>query len=89
MSLFPELEETAASRDVICVVDTSVLIEFKRLVKIDEQWSLLTRMLTLVEDGSLTFPRQVSKELQAIKFPDAPGAWIGHAKNKEGYAKAS
>ena len=67
---------------IICVVDTSILIEFKTLVKIDDQWDVLAQMLKLVEDGSLTFPRQVAKELQEVRFPDAPGAWIGHAKGK-------
>lgn len=71
-----------AAPATICVVDTSILIEFKRLVKIDEQWDVLAHMLKLVEDGSLTFPRQVAKELQEVRFPDAPGAWIGHAKGK-------
>lgn len=59
---------------LVCVVDTSVLIAFKSLVKIDEQWDLLIRMTALVADGHLAFPRQVAKELAYGRFPDAPGA---------------
>lgn len=68
------------SHELICVVDTSVLIEFKRIVKIDEQWDLLMLMGDLVADGRLAFPRQVAKELAYARHPDAPGAWIGSAK---------
>jgi hypothetical protein len=65
---------------LICVADTSVLIEFKRLVKIEEQWTLLEKMRDLVRTGALAFPRQVAKELAYGKFPDAPGAWIATAR---------
>lgn len=64
----------------VVVVDTSVLIQVKSLVKIDDQWTFLMRMSELVQEGSLVFPRQVAKELAYGKFPDAPGAWIGSAK---------
>lgn len=67
---------------LVCVVDTSVLIAFKSLVKIDEQWDLLIRMTELVVEGHLAFPRQVAKELAYGRFPDAPGAWIGSVKGK-------
>lgn len=53
---------------LVCVVDTSVLIAFKSLVKIDEQWDLLIRMTAFVEDGRLAFPRQVAKELAYGRF---------------------
>src|SRR5690606_34022285 len=65
---------------LVVVVDTSVLIDFKSLVKIDDQWDRLMIMSDLVRTGALTFPRQVAKELAYGKFPDAPGAWIGYAK---------
>ncbi|MGH3975108.1 MAG: DUF4411 family protein [Pseudonocardiaceae bacterium] len=65
---------------LICVIDTSVLIELKTLVKMDDQWEVLAIMVRLVEAGSLTFPRQVVAEMQAVRYPDAPGAWMGHAK---------
>ena len=71
----------------VCVVDTSILINFKRTVKIDEQWDLLLRMSELVVNGALTFPRQVAKELSYGQFPDAPGAWIGSAKRQIRYSQ--
>lgn len=66
--------------EIVCVVDTSVLIELKSQVKIDDQWDFLLRMTELVRSGHLAFPRQVAKELAVGKYPDAPGAWIGSAK---------
>ena len=65
---------------LVVVVDTSALIAFKGLVKIDDQWGLLMRMSDLVKEGALTFPKQVAKELAYGQYPDAPGAWIGNAK---------
>ena len=56
-----------------------MLLHFKRVVGLDEQWDLLTRMRELVVSGALAFPRQVFKELSGVKFPDAPGAWVGSA----------
>lgn len=67
---------------VICVIDSSVLINLKQVVGIDEQWDLLSEMLTLVASGALAFPRQVVKELSAVRYPDAPGAWIGSARRR-------
>ncbi len=67
---------------LVVTVDTSVLIAFKGLVKIDDQWGLLMRMSDLVSAGAITFPRQVVKELAYGQYPDAPGAWIGNAKRE-------
>ncbi len=67
---------------LICVIDTGVLIELKKLVKMDDQWEVLAIMVRLVEAGSLTFPRQVATEMQAVRYLDAPGVWMGHAKAK-------
>lgn len=66
---------------LVATVDTSALIAFKGLVKIDDQWGLLMRMSDLVREGAITFPKQVTKELAYGQHPDAPGAWIGSAKS--------
>jgi hypothetical protein len=79
VSLTSELE-AGFPPPVVVVVDTNVLIAFKSMVKIDDQWRLLMHMGDLVRSGALTFPRQVARELAYGKFPDAPGAWIGSAK---------
>ncbi len=64
---------------VIVVVDTSALIELKRIVPIARQWPLLSHMSELVASGDLCYPRQVKRELTMGKYPDAPGAWAaGH-----------
>lgn len=76
----PASEPDGFPPPIVVVVDTSSLIAFKRLVKIDDQWGRLMHMSDLVNDGSLCFPRQVARELSYGQHPDAPGAWIGSAK---------
>ena len=68
------------SPPVIAVIDTSVLIEFKQVVGIEQQWDLLMEMSARVTAGAVAFPRQVVAELSAVRHPDAPGAWIASAK---------
>ena len=68
------------SPPVIVVIDTSVLIEFKQVVGIEQQWALLMEMSARVTAGAVAFPRQVVAELSAVRHPDAPGAWIASAK---------
>ena len=66
---------------VIAVIDTNVLLDFKKVVPVDQQWDLLMAMNKRVGAGSLSFPRQVANELTTVKHPDAPGAWIASAKH--------
>jgi hypothetical protein len=73
----------------VCVIDTGVLINFKKLININEQWDLLMEMRGLVQIGRLAFPKQVVSELAEIKFPDAPGAWIGSARKLVVYPQPS
>lgn len=87
MSLPPSDDEFPPS--TVCVVDTSVLIEFKNIVRIEHQWALLSRMTSLVERGHLAFRRQVVKELAYGRFPDAPGAWISNAKGNVRFPEPS
>jgi len=72
---------------IVVVVDTSVLIGLKKLVPIKRQWALFTLMTGLVARGHLAFPRQVSREMEAGKHPDAPGVWTvgckGSARHPE------
>ncbi len=75
--MFPDEQPLPA---VIAVIDTNVLLDFKKVVPVDQQWDLLMEMSKRVGAGSLTFPRQVASELSAVRHPDAPGAWIGSAK---------
>lgn len=68
--------EQAVDRPLVVVLDTSVLIAFKKIVPITQQWALLGVMTGLVQEGRLAFPKQVVKELSLGQHPDAPGAWI-------------
>ncbi|WP_332643689.1 DUF4411 family protein [Aeromicrobium sp.] len=65
---------------LVCVLDTSTLINIKTMVKVDDQWEVLTAMTELVKQGRLVFPTQVHKEMKNAQHPDAPGAWCGGAK---------
>ncbi|WP_143030073.1 PIN domain-containing protein [Pseudonocardia oroxyli] len=63
------------------MIDANIMIDMKSTVGVDKLWALLLEMGQRVELGALTFPRQVATELSGVKHPDAPGAWIAHAKN--------
>lgn len=65
---------------MIAVIDTNVLLDFKKVVPVDQQWDLLMEMNKRVAAGAITFPKQVANELSFVKHPDAPGAWIAYAK---------
>lgn len=65
---------------LVVVVDSSLLIKIKTLVKVDDQWALLAWMMELTKGAVICFPRQVAAEMAVARYPDAPGAWAGHAK---------
>ena len=89
MSAFPEPLPLPLPFELVCIIDTSALIKFKRMVDINEQWDLLLHMTALVERGCLAFPRQVVRELAYGEYPDAPGAWIGSARRVVRYPQPS
>jgi Domain of unknown function (DUF4411) len=90
MSGSPEPLQLGLALKLVCVIDTGIMINFKRSVGINDQWALLTRMTGLVETGEIAFPRQVVRELvEDFKYPDAPGAWISNAKNYVRYRDPS
>jgi hypothetical protein len=64
----------------IFVLDSAVIIRIKQIVKVDDQWAILDIMMDCVRSGEICFPRQVATELGGQRWPDAPGAWVGHAK---------
>ncbi len=43
----------------VWILDTSALIEFKRLLPIPEQWNAFARLGSLVDNGRIAMPRQV------------------------------
>ncbi|MFS0700033.1 DUF4411 family protein [Cellulomonas sp. 179-A 4D5 NHS] len=61
------------------MIDSSAIIEAKKLVPLARQWEFFEGLTTLLRAGVIAFPAQVRSELVAVKYPDAPGAWIaGH-----------
>lgn len=78
-----ELEESVDEPPwLVVVIDTSAIIETKRTIPTDQQWDLFARMLVLVEEGRLTFPGQVAREVARQKHPDMPGAWCAKATKR-------
>lgn len=61
---------------VLVVLDSSVVINLKKRLKVADQWSFLLRLTELVEQGVVGWPRYVKKEVTDARHPDAPGAWL-------------
>lgn len=57
------------------VIDTSAIINCKRVVRADAQWPLFEQLKALVEEGQLCFPRQVADELRQERHHDTPEVW--------------
>lgn len=74
---------------LVVVIDTGLVIEIKKRIPVGDQWDLLAKMMVLVEDGRIAFPRQVYRELTSIKWPDAPGVWCGNAVRKVQFPEPS
>lgn len=70
------------SHDHIWVLDTSALIEFKKLIKIADQWDAFKRLEGLVISGTLRMPNQVIAEATNIAHPDVPGAWASGVQDQ-------
>lgn len=86
------MSEPSNSADVfppetVVVIDTSVLIAWKRIVPLAKQFALLNLKSSLVAGGHIAFPRQVPREMAVGAHPDAPGVWIvscsGHCRYPE------
>lgn len=59
----------------VFVLDTNAVIDLKRLALAD-QWAFFEKAKVIARAGHIAFPRQVEAEIKAVKFPDAPGAWL-------------
>lgn len=67
---------TVTEQEVLVVLDSSVVINLKRQLKVADQWPFLLRLTALVERGVVGWPRYVKKEVTGAQHPDAPGAWL-------------
>ncbi len=61
--------------DTIYVLDTSSIIAFKQVVKARDQWRFAKHLEEMVENGRITFPRQVAREVGGQRHIDLPEAW--------------
>lgn len=59
----------------IWVLDTSALVEFKRIISVATQWAAFKTLEDMVMVGAIAMPRQVIAEAASIDHPDVPGAW--------------
>ena len=66
----------------VWILDTSALIEFKRLLPMPEQWNAFVRLGSLVENGRIAMPRQVLAEATRVSHPDVPGAWAAAMRER-------
>ena len=60
--------------DKAWVLDSSALINFKHIIKIEHQWQFLECLKDMVGSGELFICRAVVNEVKQ-PHPDAPGAW--------------
>ena len=66
----------------VWVLDTAGLIDFKKLIRVDEQWAAFKKLEQLVVDGALAMPRHVINEASEIGHPDMPGAWAAGVRRQ-------
>jgi hypothetical protein len=83
----PSSAEWLGESDDVCVIDTSLLIDLKKVLKIVDQWDFFSGLSELLGEGRIAFPPQVRTEMLHGKFPDTPGAWIARCKGTEVYSR--
>ena len=66
----------------IWVLDTSALVQFKKIVNINDQWEAFKQLEEMVVSGALRMPNQVISEASRITRPDVPGAWASGMRGK-------
>ena len=69
-------------QDRIYVLDTSSIIQLKLELRAGWQWELAKYMERMVEKGTITFPRQVTREIRSNKHVDLPEAWVLGVEHK-------
>ena len=57
------------------VIDTSCLIQLKDDLAQKKLWDVLKKLEAMVEAGTITFPKQVQKELDDYGVPDSISVW--------------
>lgn len=67
----------------VWLLDSSALIEAKRVLPVDSQWVVFKRLEEMVENGAAAMPRQVIREMSEIAHPDLPGAWAPGVRDRQ------
>ena len=76
------IRAASVENDWVFVLDTSSIIQIKRIIPAREQWELAKNMERMVEKGSIVFPRQVTREISGQKHTDLPEAWVHGVDSK-------
>ena len=59
----------------VAVLDTSSIIEAKRLIAPQRQWAFFERLKEMVQSGEVCFPKAVRDELRNERHHDTPETW--------------
>lgn len=60
----------------VWLLDSSSIINLKRLIPKGDQWDAFKALEEKVHDGTIAFPRHVIREVSEIDHPDVPGVWV-------------
>ena len=63
----------------VAVLDTSSIIEAKRLIVPQRQWEFFERLKGMVQRGEVCFPKAVRDELRNSRHHDTPETWALNA----------
>ena len=59
----------------VWILDSSSLIETKKVINLGEQWNTFKVLENMVKNGQIAMPKQVINEVKRFRHPDIPGAW--------------
>ena len=59
----------------IWILDTSAIIQIKHIVRASEQWAVFEKLKLLVIEGTVSFPKLVTRELKNSRHHDTPEVW--------------
>lgn len=76
---------SASAPAVICVLDSSALVETKAVLKIEQQFPFFKGLSFLLSAGQVAYPPQVAREMTRVQYPDTPGAWIASERGTRRY----
>lgn len=63
----------------VAVLDTSSIIEAKKIIAPQRQWAFFERLKEMVRNGEVCFPKAVRDELRNSRHHDTPETWALNA----------